>query len=75
MNFFQHFGLTNSADVATGMLMLVMICYAIGEHSVLQDEGRLLNDLCYRFRFPFRILGPDFPRTSSRQQELWRSPQ
>jgi hypothetical protein len=31
MNFFEHFGLTNTADVATGMLMLVMICYAIGD--------------------------------------------
>lgn len=31
MSFFEHFGLTNAADVATGMLMLVMICYAIGD--------------------------------------------
>lgn len=31
MTFFEHFGLTNAGDVATALLMLVMICYAIGD--------------------------------------------
>lgn len=31
MSFLQNFGLTNSADMVTGMLMLIMICYALGD--------------------------------------------
>ncbi len=31
MSFLQNFGLTNSADMVTGMLMLIMICYAVGD--------------------------------------------
>lgn len=31
MDFLQNFGLTNSGDIATGMLMLIMIAYALGD--------------------------------------------
>lgn len=31
MEFFQHFGLVNKGDIITGLLMLIMIAYAIGD--------------------------------------------
>ncbi len=31
MGFLEHFGLTNATDITTGMLMLIMIAYALGD--------------------------------------------
>lgn len=51
MSFLQSFGLTNPGDMATGMLMLVMIAYAIGD--VLSYKTKAIFSMIFVTGFIF----------------------